>query len=189
MISKKDNVALALLNVGKPKGLQILFDRYFDEICRYTFIMTGDEETTKDIVQQIFVDMWENRRRLNIHTSIKSYLYITAKNRSLNHIRKHNRMISFEDVGPMNEHGKADALENIIDAKDLDRILKVSIESLPTQCREIFKLKMEDNLSYKIIAHRMSLSEKTIENQMGIAYKKLRLLLKPVFDQLLIWIF
>lgn len=189
MVSKKDKAALTLLRMGKPKGLQILFESYFDEVCRYTYILIGDEETTKDIVQQIFVDLWENRQSLYIHTSCKSYLYTTAKNRSLNHIRKQHRMLSFEVIETEHKHGNEHELENIIDAKELDQMLKQSIESLPPQCREIFRLKIEENLSYRKIAQQLSLSEKTIENQMGIAYKKLRLLLKPVFDQLLLWFF
>ena len=189
MINKNDKASLALLRAGKPEGLRLLFDSYFDEICRYAFILTGNEEASKDIVQQLFVDLWENKSTVNIHTSVKSYLYTAAKHRSLNYLRKQNRLLSIDEFESGIMHVTDNEIDNIIDIKELDLILRQSIDSLPTQCREIFTLKIHENLSYKDIAHKLSLSEKTIENQMGIAYKKLRMRLKSVFEQLLSLVF
>ncbi len=148
-----------------------LFNDYYEALCFFANKYLLDMDLARSLVQQVFVDLWAKRKKLNIHYSPKSYLYNAVKNRSIDHLRKEKRNISISnpDVSAMEL-----PFQDLVEEAELNKRINDSINKLPGRCREIFILCRFEGLKYTEIAEKLNISVKTVEMQMGIALKKLR---------------
>ncbi len=173
-----DQQLLEQLAVGDQAVLKYYFDAHYNALCRHGLKYVRIAEVSEEIVQEIFVNFWERRAALKISGSVSAYLYSAVRYRCINYIRnqlpKEQAMTESVDVA-----AEAD-LEFDADLadQDLKARLQQAIADLPEKCRLIFLLAKEEGLTYREIAEEMAVSEKTVENQMGIALKKLRSTLK-----------
>lgn len=148
------------------------YNEYFEIICRFLNYYTHDYSVIEEVVQDIFVDLWDSYEGKNIQY-IKTFLYNSARNRMLNYLRdKENHVVLLEKWARI-ELEKSEAVD-CVDRDLFCQLLQAAVESLPEKCKEIFILSREEQLSYKEIAQIKGISVKTVENQMGIALKKIR---------------
>jgi RNA polymerase sigma-70 factor, ECF subfamily len=178
------------IKAGDVKAYRELFDTFHTDLCRFAMQYVRDEDIAKEIVQDFFVNFWIKREALSINSSLSSYLYSSIRHRSLNYLRDNKRFSKLElnEEIPDNTNNNF-ALSGEIDAKDLNKNILEAIEELPPKCRTVFKLSREEELTYKEIAEKLNISIKTVETQMGIAFKKLREKLKPLFSMFPVFIF
>ncbi len=159
--------------------LKHYFDLHYGELCNYALKYVRLLEVSEEIVQELFINIWERRAELSVKGSMVGYLYGAARYRCINYLRiqlpKDQATTESVDLAEESTVGFEDEL---ID-QDIKRRLRASIDSLPEKCRIIFLLAKEDGLTYQEIADELGVSVKTVENQMGIALKKLRTALKP----------
>lgn len=153
----------------KPAEFESHFRDLFRPLCQYAFLFCKDKEESEEIVQEVFIKIWEQRDQLKIQNLLKSYLYKAVKNQTLNRIRNNQKFIITREM-PFQLTEESDEPQYHFTGQEIQE----AIQQLPDQCRLIFEMKRVDGLSYKEISKRLLLSEKTIENQMGIALKKLR---------------
>ena len=151
-----------------------LFVAHYDALYRYSQTMVNDQNETKDIVQSVFMDLWQDRNKLIIHTSIKAYLYKAVYFKCMNKI-KHAQVVAKYENNPSYAEN-ASTSDTLIIQEIADKISE-TIESLPEQCRKIFSMSRMEGLRYNEIAEKLNLSPKTIENQMGKALKTMRVAL------------
>lgn len=178
LVNMSDQQLLERLASGDQAVLKHYFDSYYAALCKHGLKYVRIAEVSEEIVQEVFVNFWERRLELNISGSVSSYLYGAVRYRCINYIRnqlpKEQAMTESVDIA-----AEAD-LE--FDADLSDQRLKVrlrqAIDDLPEKCRAIFILAKEEGLTYREIAEELEVSEKTVENQMGIALRKLRSALK-----------
>ncbi len=149
-----------------------LFDKYFESLCRYLAYYSANNMIVEEVVQDVFVKLWEERESLRIE-SIKSYLFTAAHNRMLNHIRDEKRYHTLLELWTINEKQKGLSGE-CFDIEEFSERVQRAIDTLPEKCRRIFDLSKKENLTYKQIAERLDISVKTVETQMGIALRKIR---------------
>ena len=149
-----------------------LFDKQFDPLCQFLSYYTTNRMIIEEVVQDVFVKLWEERDDLKIQ-SVKSYLYTSARNRMLNHIRDEKRRSMLFEQWVQHEMNKA-AGEDCFEIEEFDQRIKAAVGSLPDKCREIFVLSKKKKLTYKQIAEYLDISIKTVETQMGIALRKIR---------------
>jgi RNA polymerase sigma-70 factor (ECF subfamily) len=185
-----DNISFEAIKKGDEKVYQFVFNELYEDLCKYAFLYVNDESTSKELIQILFIKLWEKRQTINITTSLKSYLFRAARNACLNHIRDYKVIERLDDVCFELEN---DMLQEMSDFESLDKILvqqKIdeAIESLPPKCKEIFLLSRKNELTYTQIANELDITRKTVENQMGIALKKLRDKLSPILF-LFVWYF
>jgi RNA polymerase sigma-70 factor (ECF subfamily) len=138
--------------------------------------LVGEKETAEDIVQEQFIYIWENRKRLGNIKSLKSYLFKAAKNKSINHLEKQFSRVTKYDTENIAENdltGKLPDPEEMLKNKELGHMLDKAIGQLPEKCRIIFTMKKVGELTNKEIANKLDISVKTVENQMTIAFRKL----------------
>lgn len=128
----------------------------------------------EEVVSDVFLNIWQNKSRLLEIENLSLYLYVSVRNRSLNALEKlrRERTVWIEETAVEFRSFSEDPVQNLLTAENL-REIKKAVASLPPKCGLIFKLIKEDGLSYKETAELLELSVKTIENQMGIALKKL----------------
>lgn len=173
-----DQELFAEIKNGDHGAFRALFKRYFNRVCAFVMSIVRSQDLAVDIVQQVFVKLWEKRENLFIVKSVSSYLLTSAKNESYNQIKASNTRIRYE-TDYIEESFQAYEHFNDQESLDFGRLVNDAIQQLPNKCQQIYRLAKEDGLTYSEIAGFLEVSEKTVENQMGIALKKLREILKP----------
>lgn len=162
--------------------IEKLFTKLYTELCRYSIRFVRIPEIAEEIVQEQFIYLWEKRDVLTFHTSIKSYLYASVKNKSIDYLRSHYAKIRYvEDEYCINIESPYN-LVSAIEDHELTGIITNAIASLPDKCAIILSMKRFGEMSNKQIAEALNISEKTVENQITIAFKKLR----PVLSKCLL---
>lgn len=166
---------LSALRFGNEVALRQIFDRHYPLLLADIYRLIPDESTCQDLAQELFVDLWNKRESLDIHTSLRAYLRRSAVNKSLNYI-KANRRIQFddtEDLGYLPDTSALDTQKR--ESQDtLEDALHAAIDGLPEKCRVVFNLSRFEQLSHREIAEKLGISVKTIENQITKAMKMLR---------------
>ena len=160
----------------------MVFRDSYTPLVRYGNTFLKDTDETEDVVQQVFVSMWEKRAQLDIHTSVRAVLYRAVHNACLNRLKhqKVRRDYAGDWKNTQSDSEQTDALE----AAELQERINRAIETMPEQCARIFKMSRFEQLKYQEIADQLGLSVKTVENQMGKALKIIREALKdylPLF--------
>lgn len=158
---------------GDESAFEAVFRQWYEPLCGYATRLTdGDLDGAEDLVQQVFVKLWEQREGLDIAWSLKSYLYKTVHNAALNRIRSaktHSKYLDFNAAQLEKEYAPPD-----YPARELAGRLQAALEKLPPQCRHVFELSRFEDLKYREIADQLGISIKTVETQMGKALRILR---------------
>lgn len=156
-----------------------LFDCYWERLADFAFKRTRSLEDTEEIVQDVFIKLFERRAALEVHTSLEAYLFTAVRYRVYNKIRDriqirkmHQAVANVDESHALSEH--------LLEYKEMERHIRQAIERLPEQCRKVFILRREYQLSNRRIAERLNLSINTVEKHMG---KALRLLKEELSKQ------
>lgn len=165
---------------GDVDSFKYFFDWYYDDLCNFVHVYLHDQVLSEEIVQDIFVYFWENKEKLQINTSVKSFLFSASKFKSLNLLRdtKTKKRI-VETIGKTEPLITSEEENSYLDTGEFKKILDAAVDQLAPKCREIFLLSKFEDLSNREIAEKLGISVKTVENQMTIALKKLREYLLP----------
>ena len=156
---------------GDDDAFSHLFDEYYVSLCFFANKYVSDLDLSRSLVQQVFVDLWTKREKLNIHYSPKSYLFHSVKNRSIDYLRKRSRSVS---VAEFPDNNLSLEFHDLVEEAELNERINTCIDQLSERCREIFILCRFEGLKYSEIAERLNISVKTVEMHMGIALKKIR---------------
>ncbi|UXP31370.1 RNA polymerase sigma-70 factor [Reichenbachiella agarivorans] len=168
-----------------------IFRLYYKDLSRYCLKYVRDEHVAEELVQEVFINIWDRRYSLKINTSVKAYLFTAVRNRSFNYIKlqipKEQRKVDVDGMvdlsGSLSENR-----EEELEFEELQVYVQNAIDSLPPKCQLIFNLSRNAGMSYKEIAEELDLSVKTVENQVGLALKKLRVQLHPIWDKVFVMI-
>ena len=160
-----------------------LFRRYYTPLCRFSYAMCLSQEDAEESVQDMFVQLWEKAPGMNIEISVKAYLYTSVRNFTLNAIKKQQtEQQHLSEYSEMDTNSHEDD-DRITDAQ-IATLIQSGVNTLPDRCREIFILSKQEGLTYEEIANYLNISEKTIDNQMGIALRKLREFIRPKLQKI-----
>lgn len=175
------------LKQGNQDAFRDLFEKYYPALCHFAHQFTADDQLAEEIVQDLFVRIWEKRDSLQVEISVKQYLFRSVKNLCINYL-KHEKIKKKYASDIQRNPEPDDNADHWFLEIDLMKKIEASIESMPPRRKEIFLLSREQGLKYKEIADSMGISVKTVEAQMGLALKHLREHLKD-FDKHLISLF
>lgn len=163
-----------------------IYVSHYSRMKRFAQEYVIHEEDAENIVQDVFLDLWEQNLLLLTHTNIFAYLFTAVKNRCIDFLR-HKTIVLTTAQKIQDDYTKALQIkfqsleafdEHIFSEPDIEEIIKKAIESLPEKCREIFILNKIEGKKQRVIAQELNISVNTVENQMAIAYKKLKEILK-----------
>ncbi|MCE3259059.1 MAG: hypothetical protein K0S12_700 [Bacteroidetes bacterium] len=164
--------------MGSPSlDFEKLFKSHYTLLCNVTFRIIKDEQAAEDIVQEVFLKLWQRKDRLEDVVNFKAYLVRAVTNASIDHLKNNRSVMALTRVN--DEDRKADNAEQAIIQKELEARIERALQLLPPKCRAIFVLSRHEGMKYKEIAEHLQISVKTVENQMGIALEKMRNELKP----------
>jgi len=171
---------IAAIKVGNKDAYAFLYNTYYSKLCTFIYSMCEDSKEAEDIVQNVLLKVWVNRKKIKVHTSLKSFLYRSVRNAYLDHYRKNQRkhkLIEELRLEAIIELEEQDYEEK---EKKLIRLHQV-INTLPKKRKEIFILSKLRNLKYREIAELQNISERTVENQIRKAMITLRSTLNNYF--------
>ncbi len=169
------------LKAGDIKALEMLYNEHYKPLCHFAQRFVFNLDTSREIVQDVFVCIWEKRASLPSEVSLKNYLYTSVRNKSidyLKHLKVENeyKKKRIKEV-LLYENNSVNTFDHPLDGlitKELEVAIKDAIESLPDKCREIFELSRFKGFKYREIAKELNISIKTVETQMSRAIESLR---------------
>jgi RNA polymerase sigma-70 factor (ECF subfamily) len=177
------------LNAGDGSALELLFHRYYNDLCRYLIIFLKDENVAKNIVQDLFLYLWENRVNIDFKKSLESYLYQACRFNALIYLRNENRHEKSYEIIRNTTSEESSDVSSEMEVKELNRIIDESVELLPVRCRQIFKLSRARGLSYHEIATQLKISVSAVDNQVNIAIKKIKRHIGTYYTNIFITLF
>jgi RNA polymerase sigma-70 factor (ECF subfamily) len=165
------------MQTGDIQPLSSLFNEYYQALCRFVYLYISEKETTEELAANVFISLWENKHKINIKTSLKAYLYKSAKNQAMSYLRKKRiESVSIEDN--IDFIIKEKTPESIFIEKELDKKFAQAFSKLPNRAKLAFKLHRFDGLRYSEIAEIMAISvpavEKNITTALKILHKELK---------------
>ncbi|MBN1790003.1 MAG: RNA polymerase sigma-70 factor [Bacteroidales bacterium] len=160
-----------------------LFRTFYLDLYHRAFKYTCHKEDAKDLVQSTFIKVWEKRKDLLEDRPIEPLLYTIHRNNCLDYIRTRKTKINYMPNDPSVDTDMQTPFDQVV-SRELEMKIDKAVAELPVKCRQIFEYSRYNDLKYAEIATKLSISVKTVENQISIALDKLRKLLV----ECLLWI-
>lgn len=167
-----DSELLQLLSKDDHDAFDALYRRHWEELYTSAYFILKHQSACKDIVQDVFIWLWEKRSTLQI-SSIRPYLKAAVRFKIANLIRGDRIRESFYNQILEYTQSTAPTPSEIAEAKQMQAIIQEVINQLPAQCKVIYKLRRDEKLSNQQIAEQLGISVKTVENQITIAQKRI----------------
>ncbi len=187
----KDSEEKLLFNAVKEDShfaFSCLFNRYYKDLVLFGGIYISDQGICEDIVQNVFLNLWKNRKELYIQTSLKSYLLRSTQNRCLDELR-HRQLVdehaNYEIRCGIMEYNDTDSY---VLYSDLYKHLQEALEQLSPVDRRIFELSRLNKVKYQDISREMNISVRTVEVRISKALKQLRVLMREYNLQLILFL-
>lgn len=183
-----DQQLLDLIRTEDRAAFTELYNRYWDKTFAVAFHRLDDEHEAEEVVQEVFLSIWQRRASIELTHSVATYLSVAVKYKVINHLAKqHRRQLQLNEI-TIAAAETEDTTNNWLTEKELRRQLDHSINQLPEKCRIVFLLSREENKTYAEIAAELNISPKTVEAHMSKALSTLRETLKVSLPVLLILI-
>lgn len=163
------------LKKGDKSAFEYLYDQYWKQLFGIALKFLGSPDESKDVVQELFVELWVKKDFLQIQSSLSGYLHQALKNRILNFIRSKSIKDKYVDL-LMIERQNINSVEtdHYLNFKALDQAFHQEIEALPEKCAQIFRMNKIEDYSIPEIAQKLDLSPQTVKNQLQKASKRIR---------------
>ena len=170
------------IKLGDEKAFNLLVRELFPCLCNFAQRMLNNLSESEETVEDVFIHLWQNKEKINLKGSIKSYLYQSVHNLAINKL-EHFKTLRFQpNKTTSQEEWKQihhsfitdDAFIQMFEANETENIILRAMEELPEKCREIFRLSRFENLSNKEISDQLNISQNTVRVQIfrAIAFLK-----------------
>lgn len=162
------------LMLDDERDLKFIYDKYSLQVFNFSFLLLKDTGWSEDVVQEVFVKLWNNRSKLDPNGHLLPYLYVLTKRVSLNKLRDIKAFSpSFEHLWN-NISRLSDCSHEKLIAKELSDYLDQMLNQLPDRQREVFKLSRFEGFTHQQIAEELKISPNTVKNHMIQALKAIR---------------
>lgn len=169
----KDIEIIQRLKKGDKKVLTELYDSYWKSLFISSYNLLKEKELCEEIIQDVFIDFWNNKEKLQIKISLKAYLYACVRYKVFNEFRK-NKIKNVELFEGLNQRFQHATPETKIMHDELVMQIDAIVKTLPKKCQEVYVLSRNEQLSHKKIAEKLGISTKTVENHITNALKTLK---------------
>jgi RNA polymerase sigma-70 factor (family 1) len=171
-MSFKDDEILKLLNSHDENGLKLMFELYYKPLVVFSLKYISSFETAEDIVQDLFIRIWDEKKYKTVSSSLKSYLFASARNSSLNYLKK-NTNINIESIDKF-ENELVFEEHNMIEIEERREQLLAEVEKLSPKTKLVFEAIVLEGLKYKSVAELLGVSVNTVKTHYSRALKTLR---------------
>lgn len=150
-----------------------LFNRYYEQLCRFSYSITADMDAAEDIVQEFFYNLWKNRETAQPVLSLNAYLYQSVRNNSLHYLQHQIIKRQYAEKVAATAEPEPDE-DTLLEMEELNMAIDKTLEKLPERCSRIFRMNRFEGKKYREIAEILSISVKTVEADMGKALQVFR---------------
>ncbi|MEJ7694444.1 RNA polymerase sigma-70 factor [Daejeonella sp.] len=173
MILLEDTELMERLRAGDDLALKVIYKKYWNQLYTSAHNMLQDQQGCEDIIQELFINLWNKREQIEIKASLKSYLFASVRYEVYRQVRHGSvREDIFENIQDRlqtpSEYGN-------IEHRELLSYVNSIVNSLSEKCKVVYKLSREEHLSHKEIAGKLDISTKTVENHLNKALRQLRI--------------
>ena len=177
-----DTELTLLLRKGEVAAFAEIHSRYYPILYRHAYKRLQDREEVKDILQELFSAIWDNKASFNLTTNLSAYLYTAVRNRILN-VYKHHKIKSDYVTSLQNfiDNNQVPEPDENVRIKQLIELIEAEVAKLPAQMRRIFEMSRNANLSHQQIADELDISPRTVRKQVNNSLKILRVKLGTHF--------
>ena len=173
-IISQEEIIIKKVKNGDTLAFEELFNRYYQKLKHFTHQFTKSEFIAEEIVQEVFINLWVKRDKIDLNLSFNGYIYRITRNHLINHLKKIARDEKAQEEFWSNiNKEKDDVSEQILD-KEYSRYLEEAIRKLPKQKQLIFRLSREEGKSHYQIAEELGISKNTVKNHMVVAIKTIK---------------
>lgn len=159
-------------------AFSIIFYRYTARLSPFITQLLRSESWTEEIVQDVFLRLWQSRHRLAGIEQPSAYLYQMASNRTLDYIKRNAREVKLQYYATRLYDADADQVEADVDSKELEALVKEAVMRMPPQRRKVYQLVREEGLSHADIAARLEISKHTVRNHVAEALREIGIYLR-----------
>ena len=181
-----DQTLIEGISKGDNGAYEEMFLKYYSPLVVFAYRMVDDEDTARELVQDVFVSFYEKQVGLTIHTSLKATLYQSVRNRCLNHIKREKLLRSHHENIFLVFMDSDSYFETSVETSELQQRLYTIIQELPEKCREVFEMSRFEGVPNQEIADKLDISKRTVETQISKALKYLRENLTDYFTTFII---
>lgn len=168
------NLLWSKIRENDEESFKSLFYHLYPELVRHAQTYLFDKDKSKDVVQEVFIDLWENAHKIEINTSLNAYLYAMVRNKCLNYLRSIKITEGIEAMESLTESDTYFKLDQKENNKKYKKVLFI-VDSFPDRMGEVFKMRYLDNYTYNEIASQLDISLNTVKTQLRRARKRLSL--------------
>lgn len=176
-LSQQEQYFISGLKRGDRRVFTAFFLTYYKDMVLFGGSILQNYSQAEDVVQNVFLKLWDEHEQLEIHTSLKSYLLRAVRNSCMNELQHFDLVREYQSEKGKRELEDCDT-ENYILYSDLSKYLEEALQKLPDNHRTVFRLSRLEGVKYKEIADQMNISERTVEVWISKALAMLRLYLK-----------
>lgn len=169
-----DATLLQLLSKGDDKAFTEIYNRYWDRLLFVAGFKLGDVAAAEEIVQDIFLDLWNRRATLEIRGELEAYLAVSIKYKVINAQARMKKALDYREFAGKHLARQDNSTEEWISFHELQHRLSHLVDKLPEKCRITYQLRREEGLSQRDIARQLNISEKAVEANLSRALKVLR---------------
>jgi RNA polymerase sigma-70 factor (ECF subfamily) len=169
-----DPELISLWKNGEEIAFECLYSRYVLYLTNIAIKKTSSIDIAKDCVQEVFLSIYHRKNELQTTISLKAYLYKALQHKIYNHYQKLLARTKHEQAATLNLSIVGNYLNDELDSKDLEKLIQEVISIMPPQCRRVFLLSREENLSYKEIAKQLNISINTVDQHIRKALRILK---------------
>jgi len=177
-LAERDRAWAAAIRAGDAAAFEALFRAYKNDLVAFVASLVDSRETGQELVQDLFLRLWQQRERWDCAGEVNTYLFRAARNRAISHLRHQRIERRFRERLGGGErvavHGAVRPTDERVRLRDVRDAVDRAVESLPTRCREVFRLRRYHQLSNAETAAVLGISVSTVEVQMTRAIAALR---------------
>ena len=173
------DILASRIKIGDKQAFELLFKKHYTTLCSFSNKYLFNPEEAQDVVQDVFLKLWEERDEIDVEGSLKAYLFKVTANSSINKLRRRKVKTKYDEILKLVyiENSGLSPHDSFLE-QELTEYIGIALNKIPPQCRRVFDLSRIEGLKYSEIAEYLKISVKTVESHMSKALAILRTELK-----------
>lgn len=177
------------ISKGDQRAFTVLFDFYYQGLGSYIYKITESREVTEEIVQEVFIKIWEKRDMLGNIGSFKSYLFVLSKNKTLDYLRQAAKERTHHFYLTKDFSEESYVIDGHSPVEEYSLIIEKMVSKLPAQQQQVYHLSRHEKLKYEEIAFQMGISKETVKKHMQLALAFLKQHVKMQIEDVVLRVF
>lgn len=179
-----DNLILQIQQDNEHAFKQ-LYQAYYIRVVTFITGIIKKHDIAEDLAQDVFVNLWINRKTLDATRSLQNYIFVSSRNAAINYLKKEMVFSSEPLEAQADVVSTGNVVEDTFFAKEIALLIEMVVSEMPGQRQRIYRMNREQGLSNEEIADRLGISKRSVENQVGLALKEIR---EAIAAYLIIWL-